>query len=127
MHGALPANLRHGLAAAATEPVLARPGADLRGVTQDRVSLGIPFEHERAQAPPAATGDLAGTGQLKQKHWLAIEVADAVLAQHLQFLALEPVALEQRALFPDQKALRAVGHGQAGGDLRVEYCGRPAC
>jgi hypothetical protein len=62
--------------------------------------------------PPAAARHLAGAAQLQQEHRLAVEVADAMLAQHVQVLALEPVAGEQRAVGVHQKPFRAAGHGQ---------------
>ncbi len=54
-------------------------------------------------------------------------MADAVLAEHVQPLALEPVAWKQSTVVIHQEPRRAAGDGPAAGDLRVEYCGSPAC
>jgi len=70
---------------------------------------------------------VGGAAQLQQEHRLAVEVADAVLAQYVQVLALEPVTSEQRAVVVHQEPFRAAGHGQPAVDLRVDYCGSPAC
>ena len=72
---------------------------------------------------PAERG---GAAQLQQEHRLAVEVADAVLAQYVDVLALEPVAGKQRAVVIEQKAFRAARHGPAAGLIGVQYCSGPA-
>ncbi|MCY1176153.1 hypothetical protein D9M73_164140 [compost metagenome] len=107
--------------------MLAGPGADLRGIAQHFVGVEVAFEHERTQAAPAAARHISGAAQFQQEHRLAVKVTDAVLAQHVEVLALEPVAGEQRAVGVHQKPFRAAGHGQPPGHLWVEYCSSPAC
>ncbi|MNR55550.1 hypothetical protein D3C85_1759470 [compost metagenome] len=53
-------------------------------------------------------------------------MANAVLAQYVQFLTPEPVAREQRAVIIDQEPFAAAGYCPAAADVRIQYCGDPA-
>ncbi|MNG41782.1 hypothetical protein D3C84_1311810 [compost metagenome] len=61
--------------------------------------------------------------QLKQVHRLTIEMAYAMLAEHIQVLTLEPFAREQCAVAVDEKALAATGDRPTTADGRIQYSG----
>ncbi|MNC59635.1 hypothetical protein D3C75_1094570 [compost metagenome] len=103
--------------------MLTGPGADLRGIPQQLVGVEIPLQHELAQALPGATRHILMAAQLKQVDRLAIEMANAMLAQHFQVLALEPLTREQRTIAIDEKALAATGNRPTTADGRIQYRG----
>ena len=86
----------------------------------------IALEHERPQAFPVAARHFAVTAQLQQIDRLAIQMADAMLGEYRQVLALEPFAREQCAIVIEQKAFGAARYRPAAGLIGVQYCGGPA-
>ena len=106
--------------------MLTGPSANLRGVAEHLIDRVIAIEHERPQAFPVTARHFAVTAQLQQVHRFAVEVADAVLGQDRQVLALEPFTRKQRAIVIEQKAFGAARHGPAARLFGVQYCSGPA-